>query len=77
MLAVVMLNDPKIGGGPGRVVEVTADPIGAVLQRYTDRDGARSDRLRIWLAWEGCRPGDFASVKLKLGTGRVQEVSPR
>jgi hypothetical protein len=62
-LAVVSLDDPRIGGGPGTVVEVTCDSIKEALARHTDRDGARSERLRLWLAWPGCEVGDRAVLQ--------------
>jgi hypothetical protein len=61
-LAIVMLDDATVGGGPGEVVEVTRDPVKEALARYTDRDGARSERLRLWLAWPGCKVGDRAAL---------------
>ena len=66
-MSVVMLDDPHYGAGPGVVVEVTAEPVRGVLARYADRDGARSDRLRLWRSFPGCCVGD----RVALGTVRA------
>ena len=58
MIAVVMVDDPKRGGGPGTVLEVTEDRTVEILARYTDRDGARPEALRLWVAYPGCKVGD-------------------
>lgn len=71
-ILVVMLDNPRFGGGPGTVVEVTCDPVAQILARYTDRDGARPAGLRLWRAHPSCEPvepGAFKRAKLALGTG--------
>lgn len=66
-LAVVMLDDARFGAGSGTVVDVTDEPISDVLKRHTDRDGARSERLRIWRAGPDCRPGDRVQAGVQAG----------
>lgn len=58
LLAVVMLDHASFGAGVGTVVELSSDPGPVILKRYTDRDGARSDKLRIWLATPTMKVGD-------------------
>lgn len=62
LLVVVRLDDAAHGAGPGTVIEVSGDPIGDVLKRHTDRDGARSERLRFWTGYEGVKVGDRVSL---------------
>lgn len=71
MIAVVRLDDRRFGSGPGTVIEVSGEPIAAILARHTDRDGARDDRLRFWSAQTGLKKGDrVVSARLVPGTGR-------
>lgn len=47
---VVRLDDPLVGAGPATIVEVVdvAVPIRQTLVKYTDRDGAKDPRIKIW-----------------------------
>jgi hypothetical protein len=60
---VVMLDDARFGAGPGTVVELTNDGVAAILDRYRERDGARSEKLRIWTASPGLSVGDRVRMK--------------
>ena len=68
MLAVVMLDDPRIGAGPGTVVKLSDEPIPDILREFTDRDGAKSDKLRIWRAHSGAKVGDRVCADTKMLT---------
>ncbi len=72
MIAIVVLDDPTFGSGPGTVLEVSDEPIREILSRYTRHDGARNERLRFWIAPEGCcKEGDrVEAARLVPGTGR-------
>jgi hypothetical protein len=59
---VVCLDHARFGAGPATVIEVSQDSVRDILSRYQDRDGARSDRLRIWLML-GAKVGDRVSLE--------------
>jgi len=71
-LIVIMLDDARFGAGPGAVVEGTTDPISAVVARYTDRDGARSEKLRFWLAPPDVKVGDRVALGVPPRTAPVR-----
>lgn len=63
-LAVVKLDDPRCGAGPGTVLEVAGSgDILALRQRYADRDGVIPADLRFWSGSEGVAVGDRVAAK--------------
>jgi hypothetical protein len=47
-LLIVKLDDPRYGAGPGTVVGHAVD-VADYHTRTTDRDGARDQRVRLWV----------------------------
>lgn len=61
-IAVVKLDDVKRAADGGVVIEVAEGPLFECIDRYRDRDGARPEALRFWLASPGLQVGDRVSL---------------
>jgi len=65
-LLVVQLDNAAFGAGPGTVISHVAT-VREFFDAFTDRDGARDPRLRLW---EGDLPLETRVIsKLITGTG--------
>ncbi len=72
-LLVVQLDNAIIGSGPGTVISHVAN-VREFLDAFTDSDGARDPRLRLWTGDLPLETRVYSTLITGTGNGITREV---